>query len=261
MWTIAGKKFKSRLLLTSERYPSPDLLKNAVIQSEAQIVTVSLMQRASGKDHSLKDHSLLDIIRSWPITLLPSTFGCRSMEEAIQTAKRAREILGTTWIKLEIIGDEYTLQPDPLAVVETTRILISEGFEVFPSITEDLTIADKLVTLGCKVLIPCGAPIGSRQGITSLSALKLLRLRLPITSLILGGGLGLPSHAVQAMEIGLDGVLLNTAISTATDPILMAEAFAAAVLAGRKGYEAGPMNPRDFCTSSHPGLGTPFWHS
>lgn len=254
MWTLANRTFKSRLLLGTARYPSPESLRQAVIQSGAEIVTVALRRQTAGDGRKF-----WDLLRSLDVTVLPNTAGCRSAEEAVTTARLAQELFKTNWIKLETVGDEYTLQSDPFALVEAAQILIGEGFEVFPYTTDDLVVAERLVAIGCKIIMPWASPIGSAQGIVNPDALKTLRARLPNTALIVDAGLGAPSHAAQAMEMGFDGVLLNSAVALANDPPKMAEAFAAAIHAGRLGYEAGLVEPRSFATPSTPTLGLPFW--
>jgi thiazole synthase len=168
----------------------------------------------------------------------------------------AREIFGTSWIKLEVIGEDDTLHPDVFGLVEAARILSSEGFEVFPYTTEDLVVADKLLVAGCRVLMPWGAPIGSGRGLNNLFGLKALRAHFPDVPLVIDAGIGVPSHAAQAMELGFDAVLINTAVAQAASPVLMAEAFAQAVEAGRVAREAGPMEPRDLAVPSTPVIGT-----
>jgi len=172
----------------------------------------------------------------------------------------AREVFNTHWIKLETVGDDYTLQPDPFALLEAARVLCQEGFEVFPYTTEDLVVCERLLDVGCRILMPWGSPIGSGQGLTNVRGLKTLRSRLPEAQLIVDAGIGAPSHAALAMELGFDGVLLNSAISQASDPASMAQAFAHAVDCGRQGYQAGLMETREFATPSTPVVGTPFWH-
>jgi thiazole synthase len=162
---------------------------------------------------------------------------------------------------LEVIGDDETLQPDVVGLVEAATLLIQDGFEVFPYCTEDLTVALKLRDAGCRVIMPWAAPIGSARGLVNRDSLKLLRARLPEVTLIVDAGLGAPSHAAEALELGYDAVLLNTAIAKAADPVAMANAFRLAVEAGRAGYEAGLMGPRDFASPSTPVVGTPFWHA
>lgn len=171
----------------------------------------------------------------------------------------AREIFQTNWIKLEVIGDEYNLQPDPFQLLEATKELVKRGFEVFPYCTDDLVLCQRLLDAGCNILMPWGAPIGTGRGLTDPYALQTLRKRLPDVPMVIDAGLGLPSHATQAMEMGFDAVLLNTAIAQADNPVVMAEAFKEAVTAGRKAYKAGAMPQRDLAQPSTPVLGTPFW--
>jgi thiazole synthase len=170
----------------------------------------------------------------------------------------ARDLFDTNWIKLEVIGDDLTLQPDPFGTVEAARILIKDGFEVFPYTTDDLVVAQCLADAGCRIIMPWGAPIGSGRGLANPEALRTLRERLPHHTLIVDAGLGRPSDAAQAMELGFDGVLLNTAVALARDPALMAEGFALAVDAGRKAFEAGIMRPRSKAEASTPVVGAPF---
>ena len=167
----------------------------------------------------------------------------------------------TPRIKLEVIADDETLQPDVVGLVEAAAILVKDGFEVFPYCTEDLSVAERLVEVGCRVIMPWAAPIGSARGITNRDALKLLRQRLPDITLVVDAGLGAPSHAAEALELGYDAVLLNTAIAKADDPVSMARAVRLAVEAGRAGYEAGLMHARDLASPSTPVVGTPFWHA
>ncbi|MEJ2375185.1 MAG: thiazole synthase, partial [Pseudolabrys sp.] len=170
-------------------------------------------------------------------------------------------LFGINWIKLEVIGDDETLQPDPVGLVEAASILIKDGFDVFPYCTEDLTVALRLRDLGAQVIMPWAAPIGSARGLVNRDALKLLRARLPEVTLVVDAGLGAPSHAAEAMELGYDAVLLNTAIAKAADPVKMGQAFRLAVEAGRAAHEAGLMGARDFASPSSPVVGTPFWHA
>ncbi len=164
------------------------------------------------------------------------------------------------WIKLEVIGNDDTLQPDPFGTVEAARILCAEGFEVFPYTTDDLVVAEKLVSVGCRIIMPWGSPIGTGQGLRNLEALKTLRQRLPGITLVVDAGIGRPSHATQALELGFDAVLVNTAVALAHDPVRMAQGFAAAVEAGRWGYEAGMMEASSRAQASSPTVGIPFWH-
>ena len=255
---LYGQEVASRLLIGTALYPSPAIMEQALQASGAGIVTVSLRRESAG---GRAGDAFWRIIQSLGVKILPNTAGCRTVKEAVTTAELARELFGTPWIKLEVIGDDETLQPDVVALVEAAGILQRDGFEVFPYTTEDLSVANRLVDAGCRVVMPWASPIGSGQGITNRNALETLRARLPDVTLIVDAGLGAPSHAAEAMELGYDGVLLNTAIAKANDPVGMARAFALAVEAGRTGYEAGLMPPRDFASPSTPVVGTPFWHA
>ena len=256
MWQIADTVLHSRLLLGTAQYPSPDIMAQAIKAAKVDFVTVSL-RRQNPKDNA--GQAFWQYIQQFDVHVLPNTAGCHTVKEAVTLAHMARERFDTHWIKLEIIGDDYTLQPDPIILLEATRILIADGFEVFPYCTEDLIIAQKLVALGCKVIMPWGAPIGSGRGLLNPYALKTLRSRLPDTILILDAGIGKPSEAIQIMEMGFDAVLLNTAIALAGNPVQMAAAFAEAIQAGYKAYHAGPMTPRETASPSTPTLGIPFW--
>lgn len=242
----------SRLLLGTSRYPSPAHLISAIRVCEAEVLTVSLRREAPGTKAGQK---FWDMIRAEGKHILPNTAGCFSVKEAVVTAHMARDLFDTRWIKLEVIGDDYTLQPDPFGLIEAARILISEGFQVFPYMNDDLIVAEKLVEAGCKVLMPWGSPIGSGRGLANIWALSILRQRFPEVTLIVDAGIGRPSDAVQAMELGYDAVLLNTAVATASDPVAMAEAFSDAVNCGRKGYLAGIMERRESAVASTPVTG------
>jgi thiazole synthase len=248
-------ELRSRLLLGTSRYPSPAVLAEAVKASRSEIVTVSLRRESSGDRAGL---GFWSFVRDLGVRVLPNTAGCHSVKEAVTTAQMAREVFGTTWIKLEVIGEDDTLQPDVFGLVEAARILSAEGFEVFPYTTEDLVVADELLAAGCRVLMPWGAPIGSGRGLNNVFGLKAMRARFPDIPLVIDAGVGVPSHAVQAMELGFDAVLINTAIAQAADPVRMAEAFAQAVEAGYVGRLAGPMEPRDMAVPSTPVIGTAF---
>src|SRR5271155_938301 len=223
----------SRLLLGTAQYPSPSILAEAVRASSADIVTVSL-RRESGRLREGQDFWRL--IRELGVRVLPNTAGCPSVKEAVTTAEMAREIFDTAWIKLEVIGEADTLQPDVFGLVEAARNLSADGFEVFPYMTEDLVVAEKLIEAGCRVLMPWGAPIGSGRGVNNIFCLRSLRAHFPTIPLVVDAGLGAPSHAAAAMELGYDAVLINTAVAKAGDPVAMARAFAHAVEAGREAY-------------------------
>jgi thiazole synthase len=256
-WEIGGKRLESRMLIGSALYPSPANMEEAIATSKSQIVTVALRRQLAGDG---RGNPFWDIIKSLNIEVLPNTAGSHSAKEAITTAQMAREIFGTNWIKLEVIGDQYNLQPDPFETLKAAEVLVKEGFEVFPYTTDDLVVAKRLAHVGCKILMPWGSPIGSGQGLMNPSNLKAIRKEFPELNLIVDAGIGKPSDAVEAMELGYDGVLLNSAIALAQDPVKMADAFRLAIEAGRLGYEAGVMQQREFASPSTPTVGTPFWH-
>jgi thiazole synthase len=254
---LYGEAFASRLMLGTARYPSPLVLEHAVARAQPCMLTASLRrQGAGGLDASQGIWPLLQKMR---VPVLPNTAGCHSLQEALTTAEMAREVFETPWIKLELIGDDYTLQPDTLQLVPAAEQLIRRGFKVLPYSTDDLVLCQRLVDVGCEAVMPWAAPIGTGKGPVNPYALRTLRERLRVP-LIVDAGLGLPSHACQVMEWGYDGVLLNTAVALSQDPVAMAGAFAAAVQAGRQAYLAGAMSPQDSAQPSTPVLGTPFWH-
>lgn len=243
---------KSRLLLGTALYPSPAIMLETIRESACEVVTVSL-RRESGQGRHGQD--FWSLIKRAGVRVLPNTAGCVTAKGAIQTAHMAREVFETSWIKLEVIGENDTLGPDVFGLVEAARVLCSEGFEVFPYTTDDLVVAEKLLDAGCKVLMPWGAPIGSGQGLNNPKALRRMRAHFPEVPLIVDAGVGLPSHAAMAMELGYDAVLLNTAVAKAGDPVSMGRAFAMAIEGGRLAYEADPMAPRDMASPSTPVLG------
>ncbi|PXW98075.1 thiazole-phosphate synthase [Sphaerotilus hippei] len=257
-WTLYGVTLDSRLLLGTAGYPSPAVLREALQVSGTQVVTVGL-KRTLG---AAGDNGFIDLIRELlPVQgarLLPNTAGCRTAREAITLAHMARELYDTPWLKLEVVGDEHTLQPDPWELVHAAGQLVRDGFDVFPYCTDDLVTCQRLLDAGCQVLMPWGAPIGSGQGLLNPFALRTLRERLPGVPLIVDAGIGAPAHAAQALELGLDGVLLNSAVAQAGDPVRMAAAFAHAVKAGRLGREAGVMAPQSMAVASTPVTGRPF---
>ncbi|KMK66198.1 thiazole synthase [Puniceibacterium sp. IMCC21224] len=255
MRNFYGTALDNPLMLGTAQYPSPAILAEAFRRSGAAVATVSL-RRESGQDRAGQDFWAL--IRDLGVHVLPNTAGCHSVKEAVTTAHMAREVFGTKWIKLEVIGEEDTLQPDVFGLVEAARILTEDGFQVFPYTTEDLVVADRLLHAGCEVLMPWGAPIGSGLGLNNLFGLRAMRAHFPDVPLVIDAGLGLPSQATQAMELGYDAVLLNTAVAKAGDPAAMAEAFALALRAGRLACDADPMEPRDMAAPSTPVLGKAF---
>lgn len=257
-WQVYGKQLESRLFIGTALYPSPQVMCDAISASGAQIITVSLRRQSAGQINS--GQQFWSMIESLDCQLLPNTAGCYSAAEAIKTARMARELFETDWIKLEVLGDSFNLQPDPFALLEASKVLIADGFKVFPYCTDDLVLCQKLADAGCEVLMPWGAPIGTGQGLLNPYALKTIRERLPELSLLVDAGIGKPSDAVQAMELGYDGILLNTAVAEALEPVLMADAFKQAVNAGRLAYEAGIMPKRDIAKPSTPTLDQPIWH-
>jgi len=244
-----GTDLKSRLMLGTAQYPSPQVLREAIAASGAEVITVSLRREGSAGD------AFREILRQSGCRILPNTAGCHSVREAVTTAQMARELFGTSWIKLEVIGHADTLQPDPFALVEAARILTEDGFDVFPYTTEDLIVGERLIEAGCRVLMPWGAPIGSGQGLRHREALRTMRAHFPDVPLVIDAGIGAPSQAMAAMEMGFDAVLLNTAVAKALDPVGMARAFGAAVAAGRTAHGAGLMPCRDMATASTPVFG------
>lgn len=255
-WHLFGCTLKSRLFIGSALYPSPTTMEAAILASGAEVVTVSL-RRQNPRENSGADFWRL--LQQLPCHLLPNTAGCYSVDEAVTMARMSRELFKTDWIKLELMGDDYNLQPDPVALIEAAALLVAEGFKVFPYCTDDLVICKRLRDVGCEVLMPWGSPIGTGKGLLNPYALQTLRERLPEIHLLVDAGLGVPSHACQAMELGFDGVLLNSAIAQSRDPALMASAFANAVAAGRSAYRAGRMPEKDTAAPSTPTLDTPFW--
>jgi thiazole synthase len=244
-----GTKLENRLLLGTAQYPSPTVLRAAIAASGAEVITVSL--RREGREGG----AFREIIAQSGCRILPNTAGCHTAREAITTAQMARELFGTTWVKLEVIGHVDTLQPDPFALVEAARVLCAEGFEVFPYTTEDLIVGEKLIEAGCRVLMPWGAPIGSGQGLRHREALRTMRAHFDGVPLVIDAGIGAPSQAMAAMEMGFDAVLLNTAVAKALDPVAMASAFGQAVAAGRMAFDAGLMPARDMAMASTPIFG------
>ena len=257
MWNLAGKSLNSRLLLGTACYPSLEVMANSVCASGAEVITLSIKRQAP---QGRGGEAFWQAIKQLKCHLLPNTAGCRDAKSAVYTAMLARELFDTPWIKLEVIGDEYTLQPDPFELIKAAKTLVNEGFEVFPYCTDDLVLCQKLVDIGCRIIMPWAAPIGSGKGLVNPYALELLRQRLPDTTLIVDAGIGKPSHAAQVMELGFDGVLLNTAVALANLPIAMATAFHHAVIAGHDAYKAGLMQERNIAHSSTALIDTPFWH-
>ncbi|BCI66961.1 MULTISPECIES: thiazole synthase [Acetobacter] len=249
-----GTTLSSPLMLGTAQYPSPEILASAVKAAQAGVITVSLRRESAGQKAG---QAFWSLIRELEVPVLPNTAGCHTVKEAVTTAHMAREVFETDWVKLEVIGEADTLQPDVFGLVEAARILTSEGFKVFPYTTEDLVVAEKLLAAGCEVLMPWGAPIGSGKGLNNVFGLRALRAHFPDVPLVVDAGIGVPSHAAQAMELGYDAVLINTAVAKAGDPVAMARAFSLAVEAGALAYQADPMAERDMAAPSTPLLGKP----
>jgi len=255
LFSVYGVDLTSRLLLGTAQYPSPSVLNSAIEACETEVVTVSLRREAARGG----GQSFFDMVRSWDVRVLPNTAGCRSPKDAITTALMARELFDTDWVKLEVIANDDTLQPDLFGLVEAAKELSAQGFKVFPYTTEDLGAAERLMAAGCEVLMPWGAPIGTGKGLTNPYALRTMRNYFPGVPLVVDAGMGAPSHAAYAMELGFDAVLLNTAVAKAGDPVRMARAFAGAVGAGRAAFVSGLMESRDMAAPSTPVAGTPFF--
>ena len=256
MWHLAGQTLKSRLLMGTACYPSLDLMQQAIRAAKTEVITLSIKRQAP---QGFGGESFWQAVKNLNCHLLPNTAGCRDATTAVSTAMISRELFNTSWIKLEVIGDDYNLQPDPFELIKAAEILVDEGFQVFPYCTDDLVLCQKLVDIGCTILMPWAAPIGSGKGLVNPYALETLRHRLPQTTLIVDAGIGRPSHAVQVMELGFDAVLLNTAVALANSPITMATAFYHAVIAGRDAYQAGMMLERNIAHPSTLLIDTPFW--
>ena len=259
--TIYGQSLDSRLLIGSALYPSPKIMQDAILASGSQVVTLSL-KRQNPQQQSGKQiwQYIQETVKENKGFLLPNTAGCKTAKEAVTLAQMSREIFQTDWIKLEVIGDDYNLQPDAIELLAATEQLIALGFKVLPYCTDDLVICQRLYDLGCEVIMPWASPIGTGKGLMNPYNLETIRLRLPEATLILDAGIGRPSDACLAMEIGYDGILLNSAVALADNPVLMAQAFACALNAGEQGYVAGIMQQRQTAHPSTPTLDTPFWH-
>jgi thiazole synthase len=253
---LYGQNFSSRLLLGTARYDSPSLLADAISAADPAMLTMSLRRQISGAKES--GQSFWNLLQESKRAILPNTAGCFSAREAVKTACMARELFETNFIKLEVIGDELNLQPDPFGLVEAADELVKLGFYVLPYCTEDWVLCRRLIDAGCMVLMPWAAPIGTGQGPRNPRALRELRERAPQITLIVDAGIGLPSHACQVMEWGFDGVLLNTAVSRALVPVRMASAFASAIRGGRGAFLSGPMSVQELAVASTSQIGRPF---
>ncbi len=245
---IAGKSFRSRLIVGTGKYKSGQETARALEASGAEMVTVAV--RRVNLDRSKE--SLLDFIDPKKYFLLPNTAGCYTADEAIRAARLAREVGLSDWIKMEVIGDQATLYPDVQATIEATRVLVKEGFTVLPYTSDDIVVAKRLIDAGAAAVMPLGAPIGSGMGIQNQANLRILREMITVVPLIVDAGVGTASDAALAMELGYDGVLMNTGIAGAADPVLMAEAMREAVSAGRKAFLAGRIPRKLYASASSP---------
>jgi thiazole synthase len=244
---IADRTFQSRLIVGTGKYPSPEVMQAAHWASGTEMVTVAVRR----VDISRKTQSLLDFIDTAVITLLPNTAACYTADEAIRTAHLGREAGLSNWVKLEVIGDEHTLFPDNEALIEATRVLVKDGFVVLPYTNDDPIACRKLEDAGAAAVMPLGAPIGSGLGIQNPNNIRIIKAqaRVPV---IVDAGVGTASDATIAMELGVDGVLMNTAIAGAQDPPAMARAMRLAVESGRLAYLAGRIPRKAFATASSP---------
>ncbi len=244
---LAGKQFSSRLIIGTGKYRSFEEMKAAHTASGAAMVTVAVNRVPLDR----KTESFLDHLNP-ALQILPNTAGCYDAEHAIRTARLAREALETDWVKLEVIGDPVTLLPDNEQTLEAARVLIKEGFIVLPYFSDDLIMAKKLLDAGCPAVMPLAAPIGSGMGVQNPSNLRIMREQLPDATIIVDAGVGVPSDAAVAMELGADAILMNTAIAEAGNPEQMATAMKLAVEAGRLAYLSGRMPKRLYASASSP---------
>jgi thiazole synthase len=246
-FTIAGRTFRSRLIVGTGKYPSHAIMRAAHEASGAEMVTVAVRR----VDITRQTESLLDYIDTSRIVLLPNTAACYTADEAIRTAHLGREAGMSNWVKLEVIGDKDTLFPDNEALLEATRVLVRDGFVVLPYTNDDPVMCRKLEGAGAAAVMPLGAPIGSGLGIQNPNNIRIIKAQAGVP-VIVDAGVGTASDAAVAMELGADGVLMNTAIAGAADPVRMAEAMRFAVHAGRLAYEAGRIPRRMYASASSP---------
>ena len=255
---IAGKTFRSRLIVGTGKYPSPQVMTDAHLASGTEMVTVAVRRvklpgraAASPEQAERAEGSLLDAIDRERIFILPNTAGCYTAEDAIRTARLGREVGLSNWVKLEVIGDERTLFPDNVALLEATRVLVAEGFVVLPYTNDDPVVCRKLEEAGAAAVMPLGAPIGSGLGIQNPNNIRIIResARVPV---IVDAGVGTASDAAIAMELGADGVLMNTAIAGAEDPVAMATAMRHAIIGGRLAYLSGRIPRKMYASASSP---------
>ncbi len=249
--TIGGVKLTSRLILGTGGAPSLDVLERVIAASGTEVVTVALRRAAPAGEGSL-----VDVIERTGVHVLPNTAGCYTAREAVQTAKMAREAFGTDWIKLEVIGDEATLFPDPVELLDAAELLVDDGFVVLPYANDDPVVAARLEALGCAAVMPLGSPIGSGMGIRNPYNLRIMREQVHCP-LILDAGIGAASDAALAMELGCDGVLLASAVTRSAEPEVMATAMRSAVEAGWLSRRAGRIPRRLYAEGSTPDEGRP----
>jgi len=249
---IAGREFTSRLIIGTGKYRTNEQMVEAFARSGAEMITVAV-RRVNVTDRT--QPSLLDFIDLKRYSLLPNTAGCFTAEEAVRTARLAREVGMSEWVKVEVIGDQRTLFPDNEATLEATRVLVKEGFTVLPYFTDDLIMAKKLLDAGCPAVMPLAAPIGSGLGVQNPANLRIMREQLPDATIIVDAGVGTASDAAIAMELGADAVLMNTAIAEANDSAKMAKAMKLAIEAGRLAYLSGRMPKRLYASASSPVTG------
>ena len=250
---IAGKTFRSRLIVGTGKYRSMGEMRDAIDASGAEIVTVAIRRLPLDKPD---EPNLMDFLDWERLTILPNTAGCRTVDEALFTARLAREVTGSNWLKLEVIPDPAYLLPDPVETLSAARILVDEGFTVLPYIHADPVLARRLEEIGCATVMPLGSPIGSGRGILTLEEIQIIieNAGVPV---VVDAGLGAPSDASLALEVGADAVLVNTAIAQAQDPVAMAEAFRKGVEAGRQAYLAGRIPRKELAEASSPTEGLP----
>lgn len=249
-WLLAGRRYRSRLLVGTGKYRDLEQTREAVEASGAEIVTVAIRRTNIGQDPS--QPNLLDFLPLNRYTILPNTAGCRTAEEAVRVARQARALLeGAPLVKLEVMGDDPSLYPDGLETLRATEQLAREGFWVMVYTTDDPVLAHRLAEAGARAVMPLAAPIGSGLGILNPHNIRLIveRSRVPV---LVDAGVGTASDAALAMELGCEAILMNTAIASARDPVLMARAMRDAVIAGRRAYRAGRMAPRDHASASSP---------
>ncbi len=247
MLTLANHTFPSRLLTGTGKFSNPDTMKSAVQAAKSSMVTLAMKRVAS---HSSQDETL-SALKALGVTLLPNTSGAKNAKEAIFAAELAYEVLGSPWVKLEIHPDQRYLLPDPIETLLAAEALVKKGFHVLPYCGADPVLCKRLEEVGCAAVMPLGAPIGSNQGLQTKPFLQVIveQVSIPV---IVDAGIGKPSEAMAAMELGVDAVLVNTAIATAKDPVAMAAAFASAVETGRKAFEAGLGATSSFAQASSP---------